>query len=110
MTLKRIQAETQTKISILGRGSIRDKKREEELRKGGDSGYEHLKDALHILVEANPPFSNVKLAAGRAEMRKMLIPLVMFMWVLSFLLLLFISVCVCICIYILLLLLFYFYF
>ena len=76
VTLKRIQAETQTKISILGRGSIRDKKREEELRNSSEPGYEHLKDSLHILIEANPPFSNVKLAAGVAEMKKMLIPLV----------------------------------
>lgn len=75
MTLKRIQAETQTKISILGRGSIRDKKREEELRNGSEPGYEHLKDSLHVLIEANPPFSNVKLAAGIAEIKKMLIPL-----------------------------------
>ena len=65
-----------TKISILGRGSIRDKKREEELRKSGESGYDHLKDTLHILIEANPPFSNAKLAAGKAEIAKMLIPLV----------------------------------
>lgn len=76
MTLKRIQAETQTKMSILGRGSMKDKSKEEELRNSGDPGYEHLTDDLHILVEANPPYSHVKLAAGVAEVRKMLIPLV----------------------------------
>ena len=72
--MKRIQAETQTKMSILGRGSMRDKAKEEELRNGEDPSYEHLKDSLHILVEAAAPFSNAKLGAGVAEIRKMLIP------------------------------------
>ena len=76
VTLKRIQAETQTKISILGRGSMRDKKKEEELANSNEPGFEHLKDPLHILIEANPPYSNVKLSASVAEIRKMLIPLV----------------------------------
>ena len=76
MTLKRIQAETQTRMSILGRGSIKDKSKEEQLRNSNDPSYEHLNDDLHILVEAQPPYSNVKLAAGLAEVRKMLIPLV----------------------------------
>lgn len=74
--MKRIQAETQTKMSILGRGSIRDRSKEEELRCSNDPAYEHLKDDLHILVEASPPYSHVKLAAGVAEVKKMLIPLV----------------------------------
>jgi len=76
VTLKRIQAETQTKISILGRGSMRDKKKEEELANASEAGFEHLKDPLHVLIEAHPPYSNVKLAAAVAEVRKMLIPLV----------------------------------
>lgn len=76
MTLKRIQAETQTKMSILGRGSMRDKNKEEELRNTNDPTYTHLKDDLHILVEASAPYSHVKLAAGLAEVKKMLIPLV----------------------------------
>ena len=61
-------------MSILGRGSMRDKAKEEELRNGEDPSYEHLKDSLHILVEAAAPFSNAKLGAGVAEVRKMLIP------------------------------------
>ncbi len=76
MTLKRIQAETQTKMSILGRGSIKDKNREEELRSSNDPAYQHLNDDLHILIDANPPHAHVKLAAGLAEVKKMLIPLV----------------------------------
>lgn len=76
MTLKRIQAETQTKMSILGRGSIKDKKKEEMMRMNNEPGYEHLNDDLHILVDAHPPYSSFKLAAGVAEVKKMLIPLV----------------------------------
>ena len=79
MTLKRIQAETQTKMSILGRGSIRDKSKEEELRSRNDPAYEHLKDDLHVLIEATPPHTHVKIAAGIAEVKKMLIPLVRLM-------------------------------
>ena len=63
-------------MSILGRGSIRDKAKEEQLRNGNDPAYEHLNDDLHVLVEANPPYSHVKLAAGVSEVKKMLIPLV----------------------------------
>ena len=74
LTLKRIQAETQTKMSILGRGSMRDKGKEEELRNGNDPAYLHLKENLHIVIEATGPHSVAKLAAGVAEVRKMLIP------------------------------------
>lgn len=74
MTLKRIQAETQTKMSILGRSSMKDKQKEEELRGSSEPAHQHLKDDLHILIEANPPCSSHKLAAGVAEVRKMLIP------------------------------------
>ena len=71
-----MQAETQTRMTILGRGSIRDKKKEEELRESGDPAHSHLNEDLHILVEVNGPFSEYKLRAGVAEVRKMLIPTV----------------------------------
>ena len=76
MTLKSIQAETQTKMSILGRGSIKDRNREEELRNSNDPAYGHLNDDLHILIEGSPPYAHIKLSAGVAEVKKMLIPLV----------------------------------
>lgn len=75
-TIKRIQAETQCKISILGTGSMRDKRKEDELRNGGDAKYEHLRDQLHVLVEAQGPYdvAQARRAAGVAEIRKMLLP------------------------------------
>lgn len=74
LTLKRIQAETGTKMSILGRGSIKDPIKEEELRISGKPMYDHLREDLHILIEASPPAATSKVAAGVAEVRKMLIP------------------------------------
>lgn len=74
MTLKAIQNESHTRMSILGRGSIRDRKKEDELRNSNDALYAHLKDELHIQIDAAPPFANMKLAAGVAEINKMLIP------------------------------------
>lgn len=69
-----MQAETQTKMTILGRGSMRDKRKEEELRAAGDPMYAHLNDDLHVVIEVAGPFSEYKLLAGVAEVRKMLIP------------------------------------
>ena len=74
LTLKQMQKETNTKMTILGRGCMRDKAKEEELRSSGDPVHAHLNDKLHILIEAAPPYSTQKLAAGVAEVRKMLIP------------------------------------
>ncbi|KAG8133966.1 putative KH domain-containing RNA-binding signal transduction-associated protein [Naja naja] len=50
-SLKRLQEETLTKMSILGKGSMRDKAKEEELRKSGEAKYFHLNDDLHVLIE-----------------------------------------------------------
>jgi hypothetical protein len=72
--LKQMQADTNTKMSILGRGSVKDKKKEEELRTSGKKLYEHLNDNLHVLIESAPPYSTYKMAAGVAEVKKMLIP------------------------------------
>lgn len=49
-TLKQLQQETGCKLSILGKGSMRDKTKEEELRKEGGK-YAHLNEELHLLVE-----------------------------------------------------------
>ena len=61
-------------MSILGRGSIKEKSKEDELRNSGNLLYAHLNDELHVLIEAVPPNSVQKLAAGATEVRKMLIP------------------------------------
>ncbi|OAY75089.1 KH domain-containing protein At5g56140 [Ananas comosus] len=52
-SLKRVEATTDCRVLIRGRGSIKDPAREELMR--GKPGYEHLNEPLHILVEAELP-------------------------------------------------------
>ncbi|PNY13529.1 KH domain-containing protein at5g56140-like protein [Trifolium pratense] len=52
-SLKRVEANTDCRVLIRGRGSIKDVAREEMMR--GKPGYEHLNEPLHILVEAELP-------------------------------------------------------
>ncbi|XP_039122382.1 KH domain-containing protein At1g09660/At1g09670-like isoform X2 [Dioscorea cayenensis subsp. rotundata] len=52
-SLKRVEATTQCRVYIRGRGSVKDVIKEEELR--GKPGYEHLNEPLHVLVEAELP-------------------------------------------------------
>ncbi|XP_055544122.1 KH domain-containing, RNA-binding, signal transduction-associated protein 2-like isoform X2 [Wyeomyia smithii] len=75
-TLKRLQEDTMCKMAILGRGSMKDRKKEEELRSGMDPKYAHLNDDLHVEVNANGPPAEVhaRIAYAMAELRKYLIP------------------------------------
>ncbi|XP_058113019.1 KH domain-containing protein At5g56140-like isoform X2 [Magnolia sinica] len=52
-SLKRVEASTECRVLIRGRGSIKDPTQEEMMR--GKPGYEHLNEPLHILVEAELP-------------------------------------------------------
>ncbi|XP_020599424.1 KH domain-containing protein At5g56140-like isoform X1 [Phalaenopsis equestris] len=52
-SLKRVEASTECRVLIRGRGSIKDPNREEMMR--GKPGYEHLNEPLHILVDAELP-------------------------------------------------------
>lgn len=52
-SLKRVEASTDCRVLIRGRGSIKDPTKEEMMR--GKPGYEHLNEPLHILVEAELP-------------------------------------------------------
>ncbi|XP_042421490.1 KH domain-containing protein At1g09660/At1g09670-like isoform X1 [Zingiber officinale] len=49
-SLKRVEATTQCRVYIRGRGSVKDLVKEEKLR--DKPGYEHLNEPLHVLVEA----------------------------------------------------------
>lgn len=75
-TLKRLQADTMTKIAILGRGSMRDKAKEDECRASLDPKYNHLNDDLHIEIFANgpPAEAHARLAYAMVEVRKYLTP------------------------------------
>lgn len=52
-SLKRVEASTECRVLIRGRGSIKDPNREEIMK--GKPGYEHLNEPLHILVDAELP-------------------------------------------------------
>lgn len=75
-TMKRLQEETGTKMAVLGRGSMRDKKQEEEYRQQGGK-YAHLNDELHVLVEVfAPPCQGFRqLGMALSELQKYLIPM-----------------------------------
>lgn len=62
--------------AILGRGSMKDKKREEELRNAADPKYAHLNDDLHVEISAigSPSECYARMAFALAEVRKYLIP------------------------------------
>lgn len=74
MTAKQLEKETECKIMIRGRGSMRDRRKEEMNR--GKPNWEHLDEELHVLVqcEDTPNRVYVKLQAAVAEIKKLLVP------------------------------------
>ncbi|KAG5625713.1 hypothetical protein H5410_010931 [Solanum commersonii] len=52
-SLKRVEAITECRVYIRGQGSVKDSIKEEKLK--DKPGYEHLKEPLHLLVEAEFP-------------------------------------------------------
>ncbi|OQR72991.1 KH domain-containing [Tropilaelaps mercedesae] len=75
-SLKRLQEETQTKMAILGRGSFRDKAKEEELRQLSDPKYSHLHEDLHVEVTtfAPPAEAYSRMAHAISELKPFLVP------------------------------------
>uniref|UniRef100_A0A1B6D4L2 K Homology domain-containing protein n=1 Tax=Clastoptera arizonana TaxID=38151 RepID=A0A1B6D4L2_9HEMI len=75
-SLKRLQEDTMTKMAILGRGSMRDKNKEEEFRQALDPKYAHLSDDLHVEIAAlaPPAEAHARIAYALAEIRKYLVP------------------------------------
>ncbi|CAG5135923.1 unnamed protein product [Candidula unifasciata] len=74
-TLRALQNQTGCKMAIMGRGSMRDKEKEEELRKEGGK-YAHLSEELHVLVECYTELTDgyYRLAAALTELKKFVIP------------------------------------
>ncbi|XP_065863037.1 KH domain-containing protein At5g56140 isoform X1 [Euphorbia lathyris] len=74
-SLKRVEASTECRVLIRGRGSIKDPAREEMMR--GKPGYEHLNEPLHILVEAELPVEIVdaRLMQAREILEDLLKPI-----------------------------------
>ncbi|KAL6731282.1 hypothetical protein Aduo_002160 [Ancylostoma duodenale] len=74
MTAKQLEQETGCKIMVRGRGSMRDKKKEELNR--GKPNWEHLSEDLHVLIqcEDTPNRARIKLARAVDEVKKLLVP------------------------------------
>ncbi|XP_028050028.1 KH domain-containing, RNA-binding, signal transduction-associated protein 2 isoform X2 [Monomorium pharaonis] len=75
-SMKRLQEETMCKMAVLGRGSMKDKQKEEELRASLNLKYAHLADDLHVEITALAPPAEAyaRIAFALAEVRKYLIP------------------------------------
>ncbi|XP_018372679.1 PREDICTED: KH domain-containing, RNA-binding, signal transduction-associated protein 2-like isoform X1 [Trachymyrmex cornetzi] len=75
-SMKRLQEETMCKMAVLGRGSMKDKQKEEELRASMNLKYAHLADDLHVEITAIAPPAEAyaRIAFALAEVRKYLIP------------------------------------
>ncbi|XP_054737223.1 KH domain-containing, RNA-binding, signal transduction-associated protein 3 isoform X2 [Anastrepha obliqua] len=75
-SLRRLQEETLCKMTVLGRNSMRDRAKEEELRSSTDPKYAHLNSDLHVEIStiAPPAEAYARIAYAMAELRKYLIP------------------------------------
>ncbi|XP_026319773.1 KH domain-containing, RNA-binding, signal transduction-associated protein 2-like isoform X2 [Hyposmocoma kahamanoa] len=75
-TMKQLQEETMCKMAVLGRGSMRDRQKEEELRNSLDPKYSHLSDELHVEISAlaPPAEAHARIAYALAEVKKYLVP------------------------------------
>jgi protein quaking len=74
MTAKQLEQDTGCKIMVRGKGSLRDRQRE-ELNRGRPS-WEHLEEELHVLIqcEDTPNRAPTKLQAAVEKVKKLLVP------------------------------------
>lgn len=74
LTAKQLEAETGCKIMVRGKGSMRDKKKEEQNR--GKPNWEHLNEDLHVLITVEDAQNRAELKLRRAveEVKKLLVP------------------------------------
>ncbi|CEF64696.1 Protein quaking [Strongyloides ratti] len=74
MTAKQLEHETNCKILVRGKGSIKDKKKEEA--NYGKPNWEHLEEELHVLIqcEDTPNRAKIKIKNAIKQIEKLLIP------------------------------------
>ncbi|XP_030374067.1 KH domain-containing, RNA-binding, signal transduction-associated protein 2 isoform X2 [Scaptodrosophila lebanonensis] len=75
-TLRQLQEETMCKMVVMGRNSMRDHGKEEELRSSGNPKYAHLSRDLHVEIStvAPPAEAYHRLGYALGEIRKFMIP------------------------------------
>jgi len=59
--LKELTKATRSKIAVLGKGSMKDKAKEEELRASEEKEHQHLKEPLHVLIDIKAPRADAHL-------------------------------------------------
>ncbi|XP_063954044.1 protein quaking-B-like [Lytechinus pictus] len=76
MTAKQLERDTGCKIMIRGKGSMRDKVKEDMNR--GKQNWEHLNEELHVLITVDDTQERAELKLKKAveEMKKLLVPVV----------------------------------
>lgn len=74
MTAKQLELETGCKIMVRGKGSMRDKKKEEASR--GKPNWEHLNEDLHVLISVEDTENRAKIRLARAvqEVKNLIVP------------------------------------
>ncbi|XP_030385786.1 KH domain-containing, RNA-binding, signal transduction-associated protein 3-like [Scaptodrosophila lebanonensis] len=74
--LRNLQDETQCKIEIKGRNSMRDRNKEKGLRDSGDPRYAHLQKDLFVEIStfAPPAEGYARISRALAKLRKYIIP------------------------------------
>ncbi|CAG7834076.1 unnamed protein product [Allacma fusca] len=53
--LKALMKETMTKMILLGKGVMKDKDKEDQLRRGNDPKYYHLHEDMHVAIQVTAP-------------------------------------------------------
>ena len=74
--LKELTRATKSKIAILGKGSMKDKAKEEELLKSEEKEHLHLQEPLHVLIDIKAPRADAHLRMHMAllEIYKFMTP------------------------------------
>ncbi|CDW55140.1 protein held out wings [Trichuris trichiura] len=74
MTAKQLEHETGCKIMVRGKGSMRDKNKEDQNR--GKPNWEHLNDDLHVLIQCEETANRAAVKIRRAveEVKRLLVP------------------------------------
>jgi len=72
--LKELSKSTRSKLGIFGKGSMKDKKKEQELADSDEAEHAHLKEPLHVLIDIKAPR-----AAAHRRMSEALLEIYKFM-------------------------------
>jgi len=74
--MKGIAEATGTKVAILGKGSMKDKAKEEELSKSDDPKHAHFKEPMHVFIQVEAPKSeaHARVADALDCIQKALLP------------------------------------